>query len=232
MQEKFVTLDPSLFTSIGRLKDSHKILQALKQHFHPAAMKVVLPSHIFNEFDGILKGRKPEMLGKILETWLPFYPKDHIEALVKHFATDSKYREALKRLFDDYSPVSAQEYVGDVEKLGRESIHRERIKEELGDIVGKIIFETLAVSQKLKALVIAFGKRTFDLSSRMEVRVKEGVSEFKRMIKRHTNVRRALRIAGYVLSFDIARELMRLLGLPDLPFPKDVGLGLILVADG
>jgi len=231
MQEKFVTLDPSLFTSIDRLRDSHRILQALKQHFHADSMKVVLPSDLFTEFTAVLKGKAPEILGKILKTWLPFYPRDHIEALVKHFTGDHMYRDALNRLFVEFSPVPAQEYIRDVERLGLESIHKGETMQKLGEIAGKIVFETLAVSYKLNALVIAFGKRTFNMCKRIGVKVREEVSKLKRMIKDHADVRRTLKIAGYALSFDVAKALTTQLGLPDFPL-QDVGLGLIIVADG
>lgn len=235
MQEEFVTLDPSLFTSIDKLKDSHRILQMLKKYFaenYSGPMKVVMPSDLFVELDGIIKGKTPEMLGKILKIWLPFYPKDHIEALVKYFATDDRYRNALNRLFVDFSPAPAQEYVRDVEKIGVESIHRGETVQQLGEIAGKIVFETLAVSHKLKALVVAFGKRTFNMCKRIGVKVREEVSKFKRMIKSHANVRRALRIAGYAFTLDSFQALIAQLGLPNLPFSGDIGAGLLLVADG
>ena len=102
----------------------------------------------------------------------------------------------------------------------------------MGQIVGEIIIEMLAMAYKLKALILSFGERSLKLVSKLGVPIIRATSTLKEDIKRRGKIRRALRISGYALSFDVVRILTAQLGLSLLPFQKDIGLGLILVADG
>ena len=228
MKEKYLILDPSLFTSVGRLKDALKVLDALKKN----SVKIVLPSSLIDDFKALLAGRGPENLYVIYKAWLPFYPKDHIAAIVKHQVTDREYLRNLDILFKEYTPIAAREYVENIERLGEHSIRRDRVRQKLGKIVGQIAFELIAVSYKLGAWIVGFGRRVYTLLSRVGVKIYESKSSLKKLIKRHSNVRRTLRIAGYAIASDAAKILMASLGLPEIPLSRDIGLGLILVANG
>ena len=228
MKEKYLILDPSLFTSTGRLKDALEVLSVLKEN----SVKIVLPSSLIDSFEVLLAGKEPENLYEIYKAWLPFYPNDHIVAIIKHQMIDKEYLDRLRIFFKEYSPIAAREYVEDIEQLGERSIRRDRVREKLGRIVGQIAFELIAVSYKLRAWIVGFGRRVYTLLSRVGVKISESKSSLKKKIKRHSKVRRAIRIAGYVITSDAAKILMANLGLPEIPFSRDIGVGLILVANG
>lgn len=241
MKQKLLVLDPSLFTSLGRLKDALKVLDSLRdrinreymmKHATHVSVKIILPSSLFDETQALLKGGEPENLNAIYKAWLPFYPKDHIRAIVNYQRIDKEYLETLNILLEEYSPVAAREYVGNIEQVGEQSIRRKRVQEKLGRIVGQIAFELLAVSFKFGAWIVGFGRRIYTMLSRLGVKIQESKSSLKKFVKKHSSVRRTLRIAGYVIASDAAKILMESLGLPEMPLPRDIGVGLILVANG
>ena len=228
MKDKYLVLDPSLFTSVGRLKDALKVLNVLKKD----SLRIVLPSNLIDDFKALLAGREPEYLYAIYKAWLPFYPKDHIAAIVKHQATDREYLNNLNNFFKEYSPIAAREYVEDIERLGEQSVWRDKVRQKLGRIVGQIAFELIAISFKLGAWIISFGRRVYTFLSRLGIKIYEAKSSLKKLMKRHSNVRRTLRIAGYAIASDAAKLLIASLGLPLIPISRDIGLGLLLVANG
>jgi len=221
-------LDPSLFTSVDRLKDARRVLEALRK----GSLRIVLPSSLFDDFKALLMGKNPEHLHEIYKAWLPLYPRDHIEAIVKQQSIDRIYLNNLDALFKDYSPIAARDYVENMERVGEKSVWRERVQQKLGPVVGRIAFELIAVSYRLSAWVIGFGRRVYTFLSRVGIKVHESKSRLKKEIKKHSKIRRTLRIAGYAIASDTAKALMVSLGLPPIPLSRDIGLGMILVADG
>lgn len=228
MKERYLILDPSLFTSTGRLKDALKVLSALKQN----SLKIVLPSSLIDNFEALLAGREPENLYAIYKAWLPFYPKDHIAAIVKHQMIDEDYLDGLRFFFKEYLPIAAREFVEHIEQLGEGSIRRDMVLNKLGRIVGQIAFELIAVSHKLGAWIVGFGRRVYTLLSRVGVKISELESSLKKYLKRYSKVRRSLKIAGVALSLSAVKILLTSLGLPETLLIEDIGIGLVLVANG
>jgi len=118
-EEKFIVLDPSLFTSVGRLQDTLKVLSVLRQDALATSIRVILPSNLFHDFDAILKRKEPIYLYKVYKIWLPFYPRDHIEAIVKQQMTDKRYLDLLNIFFKEYSPTAAEKYVENIKETWR-----------------------------------------------------------------------------------------------------------------
>jgi len=229
MTRKTLVLDPSLFTSTGRLKDLLKVLGVLREE----PVEIVLPSVLIDSFKALLAGREPENLYRIYETWLPYYyPREHVVAIVKHQMTDKEHLDGLRAFFEEFSPVAAREYVEDIERIGEYSIRRDKVLKKLGKIVGQIAFEMIAISHRLKAWIIGFGRRIHTLLSRVGIKIYEAKSSLKKYIKRNSRVRRSLKIAGIALSLSTAQLLLIGLGLPETVLIDDIGVGLLLVADG
>ncbi|MDI6691520.1 MAG: hypothetical protein QME50_06640 [Candidatus Bathyarchaeota archaeon] len=228
MKEKYLILDPSLFTSTSRLKDALKVLSVLKEN----SVKVVLPSSLTDDFEALLAGKEPENLYAIYKAWLPLYPEDHIIAIVKHQMIDKDYLDGLRIFFKEYSPIAAREYVGDIEQLGERSIRRDRVRKKLGMTVGQIVFELIAVSHKLGAWIVGFGRRVYTFLSEVGVKISESKSSLKEYIKRHSKVRRSLKIAGLAFSLGAVKILLTSLGLPETLLIGDIGIAIVLVANG
>ncbi len=75
----------------------------------------------------------------------------------------------------------------------------------------RIWWKLLAVSFKFRVWIVGFGRRIYTMLSRLGVKVQESKSSLKKFVKKHSNVRRTLRIAGYV----IALRKTTMLGGPD-----------------
>lgn len=194
--------------------------------------KVILPTLLYEELRVILEREESKIFPSILRAWLPFYSMDHIKAIVTSLTKDEEYLNILNEFFKIFNPEPATEFTSDMEKLGRESIFKREIIEKLGHYVGEILFELLAVSQKLKAIIICFGERTISLIQKFNVSIIRALSRLKKQLKAHTNIRRTIRLVGYIITLDALRDFINVLGLMNFPYINDIGVGLIVVANG
>jgi len=231
--ERSVTVDPSPFTSTKRLSDLLKVLGLMKSDLFCPLTKVVLPTYLYNELFSITEKKgASDVLPEIFRGWLPFYSQDHIEAIIRGIERDETYMDTINKFFNLFKPIPASEYVSDLTKLGSKSVHRDEATERLGRIVGEIVFEMMALSDRLQAVILSFGEITATLIARLGVTVIKTHSKFKANVKKRANIRRVLRVTGYALSFDSLRRFIEVFQPINFPSIGDVGLGLIIVADG
>jgi predicted DNA-binding protein (UPF0278 family) len=217
-----------------------QVLEIARGDITVTQVRLVMPTSLYNELWSFIKywpdlpGQALEKLIEIFKLWLPFYSRDHVIEMVRGLSVNKEYRFALERFFREYGPTAANEYVGDVEQIGEETLYRKFVWERLGRLAGEIVFEILAVSHKLKATIVTFGERLANLAHQVGVVLVKTHSQYKEALRKRANVRRGLRLMGYVFSSQTLPELITSLGLPaDLQIPKaDIGLGLILIADG
>lgn len=103
--------------------------------------------------------------------------------------------------------------------------------------MGDTVFEILAVSHELKAIIFTFGERLANMAYQARVTILKVHSEYKETLKQKANIKRALRLMGYGLSFKVVSHMMGILGSSIIPidlqeYTNDIGLGLIIIADG
>ena len=154
---------------------------------------------------------------------------------MRQLFTDKEYIADLKRFFESFKPANAREYLADQEKIGEKTIHLTSIIEKLGETIGHLVFELLALSHKLKGMIISFGQRLAALIRKLKITVVTVHSTFKEKIKQHAKIRSVLRISLYVMSAESLRKLigdLQISGL-NLDVAIDItGLGVFIIADG
>lgn len=234
-QIKNIVLDISSFTSPNRLNDLLQVLKIIKQDIIGTKPRIVMPSYLFYELSLFIKAKEmPQKLVEVFNAWHPSYSSVRVAELVRGLSNNLEYLEMLKEFFLEYNPIPASEYVGNFDQIGEQTLYRKSLREQFGDVVGDIVFELLAVSHKLKAIIIAFGERFASLAYQAGIVLVKAKSRYKQVLKQKANVKRALRVMGYALSFQATSEMIDLLELP-IYFEihtTDIGLGLILLADG
>ncbi len=228
-------LDPSGFTSPTRLNDLLRILNIIRQDVKGTEALFVMPHSLFHELSLFIENREiSQKLVDVFNAWLPSYSEDHIIELIRGLSVNRDYLDSLKKFFLEYKPTTANEYVGNLDKIGEQTLYRNSLRERLGDLVGETVFEMLAVSYKLKAVMITFGERLAQLAHKAGVILVKTHSEYKNTLKQRGNIQRALRLMGYFLSLQLTTEMIDLLGLPPSlkVYKEDIGFGLIIIADG
>jgi hypothetical protein len=110
------------------------------------------------------------------------------------------------------------------------------VLEKSGGIVGKVIFEMSAVSEKFKSKIIAFKDKTISLIKQVGVKVIEGYSAYKQLVKERQGIRSILKIVSFVSSHEVFNQVVNALQItiPVATFisPQDIIKGILLVADG
>lgn len=238
---RYYILDPSVFVSIRKIKEIFSVLDSLSQPtiISTERVSVVIPSDLYDALYSIKEGEKPEQhyetLTQIFSRWLTFYDKYHVELIVKQLLTDKQYRETLGRFLEAFKPVSGEEFIKDEEKIGEETVHLGEVVEKLGDIVGRLVFEILALSHRLRGLVVSFGQRLASLMRKLKITVVTVHSEFKKRIKQHSKIRSLLRISLYAITTESLHRLIDDLQIsdPELHLAVDIaGFGVFVIADG
>lgn len=233
LAEGYILYDPSSFISINRLRDAIKVLvtyryYAIKYLHRVYGLKVILPTNLYKILRNILEKHEIESI-KIFKRWSPFTSKEDISKQIQN----DEYIKTLKYFFDYFKPQSAYIHIQDVEKLGSESIFKKDVIKKLGQEIGHIIFDILAVSSKFRALLISFGNSTTNFIRRIGTTIFEGHSKFKQHIKRHTNTRKMLKFIIYTFSSDTIRQFIKDFELIDANIVADISrVGMLVIADG
>lgn len=229
-QLNYVVIDPSSFTSIRKIDALLHILDQIKFHLtKDGELKVVLPTSLFYS----LKLRDPRKMTDIFISWLPFRSKYWVENHTIKLVENNEYRRLLDVFFIEYNPIPAREFVGGMDKIGEKSIFRRELEEKFRFIVGNIIFELVAVSSKLDALIICLGERTISFFERIGQPILRAQSRFKERIRRHERIHSGIRMIGYALTAQAVGKFIRFLEM-DNPEIRvlGVGAGLIIIGDG
>lgn len=237
----YLILDPSVFVSVRKLEEISRLLTDLSQPKIDSkeSISVVVPTDLYKVLYSIIEGKMQDkdfgILEEVFSQWLPFYDKHHIKLIVKQLPEDIKYREALHRLFRLFKLTSGKEYVENLDRIGEKTVYLSNIIERFGEIVGRIVFELLALSNRLRGMIISFGQRLAGLARKLKITVLTVHSEYKRQIKQHAKIRSLLRISLYAITTESLHELisdLQISGL-DLNLAVDIaGLGVFMVADG
>ena len=176
-----------------------------------------------------------EILNEVFSRWLPFYDKYHVELIVKQLLVDVHYKNIVSRFFESFKPVSGREYIQDQMEIGEKTVHLEDVIDKFGEIVGRLIFELLALSHKLKGMIISFSKRLSNLVRKLKITVITVHSAYKEKVKRHAKIRSLLRLSLYAMTTESLNTLIsdfQVSGL-DLNLAFDItGLGVFIVANG
>ena len=221
--ENSICLDPSCFTSLNLLKDTVKVVEAYKEN-----KKLFIPTDIFNTLN-LQPDEKFARLPDVLGGWM-----ENIRSNINNIKGTEKeqYVELVRYLFMYYDLSSLDEVIKE-ERIGDESIHLADLIIKFGSITGKILFQMMAASSKLKIKIIAFGRKTVSLIRQNGSAVLEFSSKKKKEIKRKTKINTSLVIIMFFIGTNAISEIFK--ELPRIGFltiPEIAILGILLVGNG
>jgi hypothetical protein len=240
-QQRFVIVDPSVFVSFQKLDDAFKAMESLVQPTVCSVQKAntVIPSDLYVALVSIFKEEKTDAtfqtLKEIFSKWLPFYDRNHIEPIVKELLTDENYRKSVQRFFAAFKPINGKEYTSNQDRIGEKTIHLKEAVTRFGETVGHVVFELLALSEKLKGVIISFGQRLANMAGKLGITVMTVHSRYKNEIKKKGKIKYLLRLSLYAVSRQSLRTLLTDLQISnlDVNLAADIaGLGIFVLADG
>jgi hypothetical protein len=215
----YYVLDVSAFISVNHLQDIRAILNVAADR---EKTTLILPTILYHELKKvIITGEISPTLKKILYSWA--WRGYYVDYPMKR-----DYRILLEWFFGNFKIQPAENIVGEVDKIGEQTLKRDDIINKLGDILGSIVFEILAVSYKLKCHILAFGGGLISLARRLKITTIMFSSKLKDELRSKANVRRALRILRYIATI---RTTQQILG-DIIPDPSVIVVGILLIADG
>ncbi|MEM4384139.1 MAG: hypothetical protein QXU44_08790 [Candidatus Caldarchaeum sp.] len=213
-------LDVSAFMSVNHLRD---IIEILSVSANREKTTLILPTILYHELVMTQKGEISPLLRDIIYKWRR--GRYYMGYANKQ---EYKYIELVRWFFNRFTIQPAENIVGKMDKIGERTLKKYDVVLRLGSIVGSIVFEMLAVSHKLKCPILAFGTSLISLVRELEITTVMYTSRMKDKIKRRANIKRTLRILGYITTLETAQRFLADM----IPDPSIVGIGLLLIADG
>ncbi|OLB91886.1 MAG: hypothetical protein AUH25_01645 [Thaumarchaeota archaeon 13_1_40CM_38_12] len=180
MDSKYLCLDPSCFTSLENLKSTFNLLQQSEFDNH----HVIIPETVYHVINYEPKDKFAN-LPNILKDWLEPQQRN-FEFLSE--AEKAQYVKITRAILGQYQPSPSTGYIGDLKKIGRDSIELDLLIQRFREITGKILFDVMAVSWKNEAKIIAFSERTFDFMKEIGTEVRRGTSKVKKKMKKKAKI--------------------------------------------
>lgn len=222
-----VCLDPSCFTSLNNLNDTLSVLYEFKET--TGALTVCVPTEIH---ETILKEPR-EKFARLPNVLIHWFQTNELNVEDLNESQQNRYVAIMRTILSDFRVISTESIVGNVRKIGEHSILYDEVIRKLGEAVGITIFQMLATSFIHDGTIIAFGNRTSVLVRNAGVSIKEGYSEFKRVIKKKKGISGILKLMRLVMSPTVFNAIMAYYGMQqDANIANDLTNGLLIIADG
>jgi len=138
LDSKYLCLDPSCFTSLENLKSTFNLLQQSEFDNH----HVIIPETVYHVINYEPKDKFAN-LPNILKDWLEPQQRN-FEFLSE--AEKAQYVKITRAILGQYQPSPSTGYIGDLKKIGRDSIELDLLIQRFREITGKILFDVMAVS--------------------------------------------------------------------------------------
>jgi hypothetical protein len=223
-------LDPSCFTSLKRWKETLEVLDELR-NIHSSVI-VYISSELYDTIM-LPPKEKFERLPITLKKWLS--PLQYSNMIMLNERDKDEYVYTTRKFIQEYDHRKAGSSVGDIRKIGNESIYLDDVITAFGMTAGTILFEMMALSSsQIQAKIISFGKRTSSLISRLGTPIMSARSALKHRIKDNKNIRGVLGFMIFAINTDSVHQFMQNYQILNLPLAlHDVGTaGLLFIADG
>ena len=243
--EEYVCLDPSAFMSKVDIKSLLEILKVLSEEANKQNknFKVTVSMDLKTALIALKDGRFdaseiPAYITEIFRKWEPKNPEEVKEFIFK-LIHDTEYSKLIDDILLGFNVQTVGEYVSEQDtKIGQDSIFLEDLRHKFGHTVGKVLFDMLAFSDKLKAKILTFSDVILNMMKQLKITLKKGHSEYKEYIKSKSRAGSQLKFLIYfatpVLIFGL-RSFLQAHGLPvewaDLT-TTEVTLGVGIIADG
>jgi hypothetical protein len=188
-------VDPSCFTSLQKLKDTVDFLFEIRTE--NKEMEVYVPSEVFKVIN-LQPEEKFRALAPLIGDWIDIDEHDNI--VLMDDETKQKYVSKMRDFFGLFKMLPISSSIGEIDKIGSESLFRNNLKEQFGKHCGNILFEMAAISEKSFAKILSFGEKTISFFRRIGSRVEKGASELKKQIKSKAKIRTPVNIMMYYFA--------------------------------
>jgi hypothetical protein len=203
--------DPSCLFSIEELEASHRILMAIQKEAR-GKVTIIIPTLLYQALESMLLQRPVDVkeVARILREWdTSSRTQDQMENIVRQLSENSAYLELLKVFLDQYNPLTGEKAIeGNAGVPEEYASIIQRTKGEISDGAKQVLAEILALSSKLKAKVMSFGRGIANVLGKAKIKFAELKSEWKDYLKRHTGVKQGLKIGIMVGSVALAGALI------------------------
>ena len=224
-----VCIDASCFLSLEKQTEFLEVLDFLEKDRN-VPLEVYIPSDIYHT---ILLS--PELKFKKLEYFLKGWIEKKKDL---KFSQEEKeeYVRNTRFFLSKYNPKPASEKIGGIDKIGENSIHLHDAIDKLGEIKGKIIFETIAISSEIGARIISFGEKTISFVKKLGSKIEQGYSTYKDRIRSERRIVNRLRILLFVMTFEFVTFFLTDFQIHDLDIvnfaTSQLPLGLLIIGNG
>ena len=155
---------------------------------------VIIPSELYQTIMSELNVKFAK-LPIVLDKWFTLTDSHEIPEIEK-----IEYVEKMRIFLQTYQPSPTTGYVGNLEKIGTNSIYKKSLVKKFGKITGEILFDIMAISSEYKAKIIALGNTTFSLIQETNTKIKRGSSKVKKELKTRARIRTPLLIGMLFMS--------------------------------
>jgi len=215
-------LDVSTFISADHLQDMIMILDGMADR---RKITIILPTMLYYQLKNVATtGHISPKFQEILKswTWRKAYHKD------RPITVNFEYKRILLWFFKNFKVEQAEKFIRDINKLGEQTLTKDYLISRLGKILGSIVFEILAVSHKLRCVILAFGSVLISFVRKVKITTIMFSSKLKGELKNRTGIRRTLKILGYIATTRTIQQVLT--GI--FPDPSILSVGVLLIADG
>ena len=225
--QEYLCVDPSFFAGVNRLETLPKVLDSLKQPDSKIVLASELRSLFSSQNDFNEKISPDSNFVKLLKKW-----NSNFDSKVE--SELSSLQEMAQEFYSNYRPIFADDIIVDLEKIGPQSIHLSDVVGKLGNLVGKTIFELMAVSYEKHGIILSYGRKPISLIRKITSPALEGYSQMKHRMIVSGRAPKTLKIIGVFFDAMAANDFVDQFEIAEMPVPlQEIGeLGLALIADG
>ncbi len=157
-------------------------------------LRIYIPTIIYQTIY-LPPDQKFSELLRIIQDWIEEDEPDNIKSMDRIAKED--YVLVMREFLTLHSPSAVRELVGNIRKIGRESLYLDDLVKKFGSIHAEILFEMAAISNEYNAKILAFGEKTSSMFKTIGTHIVKGSSRVKKLIKSKSKVRTPVNIMIY-----------------------------------
>ena len=214
--EFFIIVDPSTMLSFTHLQDLMKFLEDFKKE--GGNFKVLLPQLLHSKLDYLERKITEEdifSLSEVYQEWFPVVSRIEAEDSIRSLGNNTEYNSLVRKFRDQYSPENAELYTDkDIVNNNFRSTNNLFTKEEIDQKLPKkphasrMFYQIFSASAKVGAAIASVfldaGKGLWGLIKSLKKKIIEIRSGLKEKLKRHKNIKTALKFCIVVASYAAA----------------------------
>lgn len=180
-------LDPSCFTSVQNLQATFNILGSLGDYVND--FTIYIPSKIYDVITLPPEAKFPQ-LRPLIQDWIEDKEVNPITTL--NSEKQMEYVDITRSTLESFKIQSFSFISKGDDRIGTETIYLKDLVSRFGNRVAELLFEEIKLCSELREKIICFGQKTIQLLMDFGISIKEARSDFKRIIKDKTKVKKYL----------------------------------------